>query len=59
MNAPPPNDDHVNYAPPLFAEAPITDAHPSPSFTYPYCWGPSSSKGPQKHDLTMFLEYNT
>jgi hypothetical protein len=24
-----------------------------------YCWGPSSSEGPQKHDLTMFLEYNT
>jgi hypothetical protein len=23
------------------------------------CWGPSASKGPQKHDLTMFLEYNT
>jgi hypothetical protein len=29
MNAPPPpNDDHVNDAPPLFAEAPITDAPP-------------------------------
>jgi hypothetical protein len=24
-----------------------------------HCWGPSSSEGPQKHDLTMFLEYNT
>jgi hypothetical protein len=24
-----------------------------------YCWGPSASEGPQKHDLTMFLEYNT
>jgi hypothetical protein len=24
-----------------------------------YCWGPSSSEGPQKHDLTMFLEYIT
>jgi hypothetical protein len=23
------------------------------------CWGPSASKGPQKHDLTMFLEYIT
>ena len=22
------------------------------------CWGPSSSEGPQKHDLTMFLECN-
>jgi hypothetical protein len=24
-----------------------------------FCWGPSASEGPQKHDLTMFLEYNT
>jgi hypothetical protein len=23
------------------------------------CWGPSASEGPQKHDLTMLLEYNT
>ena len=23
------------------------------------CWGPSASEGPQKHDLTVFLEYNT
>jgi hypothetical protein len=23
------------------------------------CWGPSASEGPQKHDLTTFLEYNT
>jgi hypothetical protein len=22
------------------------------------CWGPSASEGPQKHDLTMPLEYN-
>jgi hypothetical protein len=22
------------------------------------CWGPSASEGPQKHNLTMFLEYN-
>jgi hypothetical protein len=28
-------------------------AHPMP-----YCWGPSASEGPQKHDLTVFLEYN-
>jgi hypothetical protein len=28
-------------------------------FTTIICWGPSSSEGPQKHDLTMFLEYNT
>jgi hypothetical protein len=24
-----------------------------------YCWGPSASEGPQKHDLIMFLEYDT
>jgi hypothetical protein len=23
------------------------------------CWGPSAFEGPQKHNLTMFLEYNT
>jgi hypothetical protein len=23
-----------------------------------HCWGPSASEGPQKHNLTMFLEYN-
>jgi hypothetical protein len=22
------------------------------------CWGPSSFEGPQKHVLSMFLEYN-
>ena len=22
------------------------------------CWGPSTSEGPQKHDLTLFLEHN-
>jgi hypothetical protein len=27
-------------------------------FTNIICWGPSASEGPQKHDLTMFLEYN-
>jgi hypothetical protein len=26
---------------------------------YPACWGPSASEGPQKRDLTMFLECNT
>jgi hypothetical protein len=26
--------------------------------THGRCWGPSASEGPQKHDLTMFLEYN-
>jgi hypothetical protein len=23
-----------------------------------HCWGPSASEGPQKHNLTVFLEYN-
>jgi hypothetical protein len=23
-----------------------------------FCWGPSASEGPQKQDLTVFLEYN-
>jgi hypothetical protein len=27
-------------------------------FTQGGCWGPSASEGPQKHDLTMFLEYD-
>jgi hypothetical protein len=22
------------------------------------CWGPSASEGPQKQDLTVFLQYN-
>jgi hypothetical protein len=30
-----------------------------PGDALPNCWGPSASEGPQKHDLTMFLEYNT
>jgi hypothetical protein len=25
---------------------------------WPLCWGPSASEGPQKYDLTMFLEYD-
>jgi hypothetical protein len=25
---------------------------------YYWCWGPSASEGPQKHDLTVFLECN-
>jgi hypothetical protein len=24
------------------------------NFSVGYCWGPSASEGPQKHDLTMF-----
>jgi hypothetical protein len=31
----------------------------TPKFGLWYCWGPSASEGPQKHDLTMFLEYDT
>jgi hypothetical protein len=27
--------------------------------TLQHCWGPSASEGPQNHDLTIFLEYNT
>jgi hypothetical protein len=23
-----------------------------------HCWGPSAYEGPQKQDLTVFLEYN-
>jgi hypothetical protein len=33
-------------------------AAPAPAWHH-VCWGPSASEGPQKHDLTMFLEYNT
>jgi hypothetical protein len=25
---------------------------------YNFCWGPSASEGPQKQDLTVFLQYN-
>jgi hypothetical protein len=25
---------------------------------FPFCWGPSAYEGPQKQDLTVFLEYN-
>jgi hypothetical protein len=28
------------------------------TFLYNSCWWPSASEGPQKHDLTVFLEYN-
>jgi hypothetical protein len=27
------------------------------NITRGYCWGPSASEGPQKHDLTMFSKY--
>ena len=29
-----------------------------PPYTDHSCWGPSASEGPQKQDLTVFLEYN-
>jgi hypothetical protein len=28
------------------------------SILHGLCWGPSAFEGPQKHDLTVFLEYN-
>jgi hypothetical protein len=28
----------------------------NPTFILVLCWGPSASEGPQKYDLTMFLE---
>jgi hypothetical protein len=34
------------------------DVYPLALGASPGCWGPSASEGPQKHDLTMFLEYN-
>jgi hypothetical protein len=27
-------------------------------FANPTCWGPSAYEGPQKQDLTIFLEHN-
>ena len=30
----------------------------APVVTRGYCWGPSASEGPQKQNLTVFLEYN-
>jgi hypothetical protein len=30
----------------------------SPESKQTGCWGPSASEGPQKQDLTVFLEYN-
>jgi hypothetical protein len=32
---------------------------PGGCFQVSLCWGPSSSEGPQKHDLTIFPECNT
>jgi hypothetical protein len=33
-------------------------AKTDPIMPKPMCWGPSSSEGPQKHDLTMFSKCN-
>jgi hypothetical protein len=43
----------------LRQNAAITLRECSQKIAHQYCWGPSASEGPQKHDLTMFLEYNT
>jgi hypothetical protein len=44
-------------APPSPSPSPSAAVHvPEPERRR--CWGPSASEGPQKHDLTMFLEYN-
>jgi hypothetical protein len=39
--------------PPRSDQTPRLVAPPEPP-----CWGPSASEGPQKQDLTVFLEYN-
>jgi hypothetical protein len=31
-------------------------SHGAPDSPVRHCWGPSASEGPQKHELTMFLE---
>jgi hypothetical protein len=36
-----------------------TQGPPYTDHSHTACWGPSASEGPQKHDLTMFLEYDT
>jgi hypothetical protein len=55
-----------SYKPP---QLPMYDEHSDPKrflmsceatiSSYASCWGPSASEGPQKSDLTMFLECNT
>jgi hypothetical protein len=41
------------------ADAPVPiDQGQHPTQDFPSCWGPSSSEGPQKHDLTMFPKCN-
>jgi hypothetical protein len=42
-------------------QAGVVDAHlklPVCLWNDDWCWGPSASEGPQKQDLTVFLEYN-
>ena len=36
-----------------------TQGPPYTDHSHTACWGPLASEGPQKHDLTMFLEYDT
>ena len=33
---------------------PIHTTHRAEKYAEIYCWGPSASEGPQKHNLTMF-----
>jgi hypothetical protein len=43
----------------LKKQAPVYFVSEVLSLSKKNCWGPSASEGPQKHDLTMFLEYDT
>jgi hypothetical protein len=45
--------------PPPYPSLPHSLSHSPRCLSHRRCWGPLASKGPQKHDLTMFLEYNT
>jgi hypothetical protein len=36
---------------------PLNEVTIKNKYPLPWCWGPSSSEGPQKHDLTMFSEW--
>jgi hypothetical protein len=42
----------------VVTEGAIDEGAPDAEAEQTVCWGPSASEGPQKHDLTMFLEYN-
>jgi hypothetical protein len=43
----------------VVTEEAIDEGAPTAETEQADCWGPSASEGPQKRDLTMFLEYNT